>query len=93
LTGGAPPPSDEPFEANLLEADKLRRACEPPIEEFLQAAEDLAAPVEAWLHEAGDLRSNMRQAALRVLAARRWLQHAQDGYAEQVLQESSDDES
>jgi hypothetical protein len=92
LTNGASSLSGEPLEPRLLEADRLRQACQPPIEEFLAAANNLAEPLAAWFHEAGDLRSDLRQAALRVLAARRWLQHAQDGYEEQVLQDDADSE-
>lgn len=92
MTGGTSPPPGEPFETRLLEADRLRQACERPIEDFLAAADNLAESLATWLYDAGDLHSNLRQAALRVLAARRWLQHAQDGYAEQLLQESSDTE-
>jgi hypothetical protein len=93
MTGGGSPLSDDRIEERLLEADRLRQACEPPIEEFLDAADDLAGPLTAWFHDAGDLHSDLRQAALRVFAARRWLQHAQEGYLEQVLQERSDAET
>jgi hypothetical protein len=90
MTGSGSPSSQERLEEKLQEADRLRQACQPPIEEFLDAADDLAEPLAAWFHDAGDLQSDLRRAALRVLAARRWLQHAQEGYLEQVVQEDSD---